>query len=133
MSHTIKVVARSRNEVCLKLYLDRQAYQVINEYARPLCVSPLDLIRALIAERFPECPSEEMTVGPDIEGKRAPKVMTDNREDKCQRLGCGHSWGKHNYDAQGNELPDGGPCIECWANAEGNELANTAMLCQRFV
>ena len=133
MAHTIKVAARSKNEVQLKLYLDRRVYDVLYEYAQPLCILPLDLVRALIAERFPEAPSEELRVGPDIEGQRAGKRLTDNRPDVCRTLGCGHSWGAHNEDAQGNELPDGGPCIRCRVNAAGNDLSNLAMLCQRFL
>lgn len=141
MAHTIRVVARSRNEVQLKLYIDKRAYEVLREYAQPLCIGVLDLIRATIAEKFPEVPTEELTIGPDIAGKRAPKSLTDNREkDACDRPGCGHSWGAHNYDAQGNELPDGGPCIEC-ALARENEMAERTLInwermeppCGRFV
>lgn len=111
--HQIKVIARSRSEIQLKLYMDRRVYEVLDGYARPLCVSVLDLVRAVLAEKFPEAPAEEINVGPQVEGRRAPKSFTDNREDACRRPACGHSWGAHNYDAQGNELPDGGPCIEC--------------------
>jgi len=139
VAHKIKVVARSRNEVQLKLYVDRKVYEVLLEYARPLCISPLDLIRAVLADRFPETPSQELEVGPRIEGKRAPKQFTDNRPDMCMRVGCGHSWGAHNYGAQGEELPDGGPCIECAANQDqavaDNPLINVGKLelCGRFV
>lgn len=124
MAHQIKVIARSKNEVQLKLYMDRRAYEVLDSYARPLCVSVLDLVRVVLAEKFPEAPAQEISVGPQIEGQRAPKPLTDNREDACRNVWCGHSWGEHNYDAQGNELPDGGPCIEC---------ATNGVVCRRFV
>lgn len=26
---------------------------------------------------------------------------------------CGHDWSAHQYDRNGNELPDGGPCYIC--------------------
>lgn len=122
--HKMKVIARSRNEVQLKLYMDRRAYEVLDGYARPLCVSVLDLVRAVLADKFPEAPSEDMNVGPQIEGQRAPKVFTDNRPDVCGRPRCGHSWGSHNYDAQGDELPSGGPCIEC-ALADANTIVES--------
>lgn len=138
MAHKIKVIARSRNEVQLKLYMDRKVYEVLYEYARPLCVSVLDLVRAVIADRFPEAPNEDLEVGPQIEGRRAPKSLTDNRPDQC--MACGHSWGSHNEEAQGHELvPGGGPCIECAVSADkahaDNPRINTGALelCRRFI
>lgn len=32
-------------------------------------------------------------------------------ESRCQR--CGHEWGSHTHDRDGNELPDAGRCNEC--------------------
>ena len=134
---TIRVVARSKNEVLLKLYLDERAYNELLEHARPLCVSVLDLVRAIIADRFPQVPTEELRVGGvEADGLRAPKPLMDNREggDVCKRPGCGHNWGAHNEGAQGDELPDGGLCIECAVRFHGARLTPESPLnCERFV
>lgn len=47
-------------------------------------------------------------------------LILSGRTVHCCRCGlregctnCGHEWGSHNYDKDGHELPDSGPCNEC--------------------
>jgi hypothetical protein len=77
MAQTIKVAARSKNEVLLKLYMDQRVYTELSEHARPLGITPLNLVRALIAERFPNVPTQELRIGGS-----APEPFTDNAQDE---------------------------------------------------
>ena len=47
----------------------------------------------------------------DSDSAPAADANAERADSACAR--CGHSWGSHCYDREGNELPDVGRCNKC--------------------